>query len=445
MLNCRFWITSSIFTAILFAFALTASESLALGKSCNYQEKFSLAVHGGAVWRKTSHTKKETFISDQLKIGRERLAKGDKAIDVVGRIIAAMEDSGLFNAGKGSIANKSGEIEMDASIMDGKHLLAGAVASIRKLQNPIYAARIVMDKTPHVMMAGAPADKHLAKLGAAKVQQSYFLNSAQNFSDISLPSDIAPPQVNLHASLSSSRFVGVWGGVLNGRLNHIVILSEMNASGGKAIVAFGANEDLGIQSPITINATATFLNGFLIVETEKFRVAFQSTENGNLEAILSVKNGARVSGELKRRPDLLKKSGTVGAVAMDKCGDLAAGTSTGGFISKVPGRVGDSPIIGAGTYADNRSVAVSATGHGEYFIRFAVAHEIAARIRHGGETLVQATYRVVMKELKNNGGEGGVIAVDKNGEVVMMFNTKGMVRGRTTDKLSPKVETYFND
>lgn len=445
MMKHPLFISCALTVFALLAISLSVKDTHALGKNCKLQKKFSLAVHGGAVWGNVSHTKKETFIKTQLKISRERLKDGDKAIDVVEDIVAAMENSGLFNAGKGSIANKDGEIEMDASIMDGRHLRAGSVASIRKLQNPISAARKVMDDTPHVMMVGPPADEHLNQLGAKKVEQAYFLNSTQNFSDIILPNDLQLPKINTSEPIPAHKYTGVWGGVLDGKINHVVIFDEVSNDGANAIVAIGINEDLGISKPSTMKVKAKFLNEFLIVETKAFRVAYRINEAGNMEAILSVKNGGRATGKLQKRSDIIGKSGTVGAVAMDRCGNLAAGTSTGGFNSKLPGRVGDSPIIGAGTYADNRSVAVSATGHGEYFIRHAVAHEIAARVRHGKETLIQAAYKVIFKELKNDGGEGGVIAIDKNGEVVMLFNTDGMVRGRTTNNFKPKVETYSSN
>lgn len=438
-------IMCAFFVMTITTLTLPVENGHAFGKICNSQKKFSLAVHGGAVWGHTAHPQKEAFIKAQLVIGRSRLSNGDKALDVIETIIAAMENSGLFNAGKGSVANRAGEIEMDASIMDGRHLRAGAVASIRKLQNPIAAARLVMDNTPHVMMVGTPADRYLAQHGAKAVDQSYFLNSGQNFSNIALPDNIRLPKVDLLAPKSVAKFTGVWGGVLNGKVNHIVVLDKLTANGAEAVIALAANEDLGIPHPVIKRVNAKFLNEFLIVETDTFRIAYRSIKSGKVIAMLSVKNGGRATGELENRPDLVKKSGTVGAVAMDRCGDLAAGTSTGGFDSKLAGRVGDSPIIGAGTYADNRSVAVSATGHGEYFIRHAVAHEIAARFRHGKETLIQAVYRVVIKELKSSGGEGGVIAVDKNGKVVMLYNTDGMVRGRTTDTFSPAVFTYSSD
>lgn len=445
MLKNPLLIICSFTALIFFTITLLPDDGRAFGTTCNNQEKFSLAVHGGAVWGNVSHAKKEAFIKAQLVIGRARLSNGDKSVDVVESIISKMENSGLFNAGKGSIANRTGEIEMDASIMDGKHLNAGSVASIRKLQNPISAARLVMNSTPHVMMVGSPADQYLAQLGAKEVEQSYFLNSGQNFSDISLPSNIRLPEVDPASPKSVSQFTGVWGGVLDGKLNHVVILDNITANGAEAVIALGTSEDLGLPSSVTKQVKAKFMNGFLVVETNTFRIAYRSLGPNNLEARLSILNGGRASGKLENRPELLKKSGTVGAVAMDRCGDLAAGTSTGGFNSKLAGRVGDTPIIGAGTYADNRSVAVSATGHGEHFVRHAVAHEIATRVRHGGEKLAQAAYRVVLEELKNSGGDGGIIAIDNNGEIVMLYNTAGMVRGRTTDKFSPEVKTYSSD
>lgn len=211
------------------------------------------------------------------------------------------------------------------------------------------------------------------------------------------------------------------------------------------VISCGANEAFGLPGPRYIRAAAHFLNAFLIVETHAMRVAYRLGEGGSIEATLKSASGARASGVLRPRPDLAKRSGTVGAVALDRCGDLAAATSTGGFGSKTPGRVDGSPLIGAGTYAENRSAAVSATGHGEHFIRHAVAHEIAARVRHGGETLLQAAYRVIFRELKPIGAEGGIIANDRDGEIVMLFNTDGMVRGSTDHQVSPSVETYYSD
>ena len=432
--------------ALLLAIVLAGiPQAAAIDRQCSDQDNFSLALHGGAIWGQVSLPNKEAFLKTRLEIGRERLASGDRALDVVEAMIAAMEDSGLFNAGKGSIANLDGEVEMDASIMEGEFLRAGAVASIRRLQNPIEAARLVMDDTPHVMMVGEAADEQLSKLGAKQALPSYFLHSGENFSDIVLPKDLAPPEPDPENEGNRSPLAGVWAGSLDGRLNHVIVIDRVTETGADAIVAIGVNEAMGATESFTTQTRAGFLNDFLVVETNWFRIAYRLDDYGRLEALYSTRDGKRSSGLLKRKPELLDKNGTVGAVAMDRCGNLAAGTSTGGFTAKLPGRVGDSPIIGAGTYADNRTAAISATGHGEYFIRHAVAHEISARMRHGGETLIQAAYRVVMKELREAGGGGGIIAVDTQGNVVMLTNTDGMLRGRTTEALSPKVETYFND
>ena len=437
-------IATNLFAIVLLQI-IPVGKALGLGANCNAQSKYTLVIHGGAVWGKSAHTKKEEHIGNQLRIGRERLASGHKAVDVVTEIIASMEDSSLFNAGRGSIANTLGEIEMDASIMDGSNLQAGSVASMRSVKNPISAAKLVMDKTNYVMMVGASADKHLATIGAKIVTQDYFLYSGRKFADIVLPQQTKPIKVDPKTPPAVSKYTGVWAGVLAGKLNHILIIENIGAQGGEVVVALGANEGLGLSQPITLHTHAKFRNQFLIVETDKFRITYQATESGKIEAEISINNGRRASGVMENRPELLKPSGTVGAVALDRCGNLAAGTSTGGFGSKLPGRVGDSPIIGAGTYADNRSAAISATGHGEFFIRHAVAHQIAARIRHGKQTLSKAANQVIFDELLPAGGAGGIIATNKEGEIVMTYNTDGMVRGWTTNELPPQIATYSAD
>ena len=414
----------------------------AIDRTCSSHTNFSLAVHGGAVWGSASHAKKENFIEQALIAGRGHLKSGERALSVVQDIIVSLENSGLFNAGKASIANKQGDVEMDASLMEGRHLRAGAVASIRGLKNPILAARHVMDNTPHVMMVGPNAEDYLAGQGVERVDASYFLNNARSFSELSLPNNVKPPTVTMGVPTELAQFTGVWKGVLSGRLKHLVVIDDVSADGATAAIAFPATEDLGLSEPVSLIARAKFLNSFLVVESERFRVAYRVIKPGQLEVFFASQDKGRVSGTLENDPSVLKKSGTVGAVALDRCGNLAAGTSTGGFSNKLAGRVGDSPVIGAGTYADNRSAAISATGHGEYFIRHAVAHEIAARVRHAKQPLIRAVYQVIFKELKTAGGSGGVIAVDKAGDIVMLFNTDGMVRGSTTDKLSPSVHTY---
>ena len=423
----------------------STQPAMALGKQCKKQERFSFAVHGGAIWGSQSHEVKEEKLREVLLAGREQLKNGESALNVVEFAVKSMEDSGLFNAGKGGIANQAGEVELDASIMEGRHLRAGAVGSVRNLKNPISAARSVMNDTPHVMMVGPMADQHLTELGNEKVDQSYFSNSGKDFSDLTFPEGLEIPVANKSVPTEKARFTGVWAGVLEGRLRHVAIMENIGTEEGTVTLVLSRSEELGMPQPITVKVKATFLNDFLVAETDQVRMAYRLRKDGKLEVRLSNWKGGRASGHLKRNPDIIGKSGTVGAVALDRCGNLAAGTSTGGFNSKIPGRIGDSPIIGAGTYADNRGAAVSATGHGEYFIRHAVAHEIVARIRHGGQSLVKAAYQVIFKELGKSGGQGGVIAIDKDGEVVMLFNTDGMVRGRTTHLFRPKVDTYVSD
>lgn len=423
---------------------LPPSTAWALDRSCRAQNEFALAVHGGAVWGQVSHDQKERFIKDVLVDARARLAAGDKALDVVEAAIVAMEDSALFNAGQGSVANRAGEIEMDASIMSGRSLRAGAVASVRRLKNPIAAARLIMDKTRHVLLVGPSADDLLPTLGAEAADPADFLYASQNVSDVLLPDDItveaAPPEIESPWNMLN----GAWAGTLSGRLNHALVVERLTVEGATAVVAFGMNESAGVPEPSTHRLEAQLKNGFLTVANDGFHLSYR-LNGGALEAQASFVDGARLSGTLQRRDDLIQRGGTVGAVALDRCGDLAAGTSTGGFGSKMPGRVGDSPIIGAGTYADNRTAAISATGHGEFFIRHAVAHEVAARIRHGGQPLVEAAEAVVLEELVEAGGEGGIIAVDASGQIAMSFNTSGMVRGFVTDGHSPVVGTYSID
>lgn len=228
-----------------------------------------------------------------------------------------MEDSGLLNAGRGSARNRDGDVQMDAAVMDGQTGGAGAVAAVRHLRNPVCAARLVMERSGHVLLAGADAERFAVGLGAATVDSSYF---------------VAP-------------------------------------------------------------------------------------------------------GEQRAPPD----GDTVGAVARDLRGDLAAATSTGGIAGKVPGRIGDSPVIGAGTFADNASVAVSCTGQGEFFLRLVLAHELAALMRHGGLALAPAAARAIHEDLARAGGRGGLIAVSATGEVAMEANTAYMPRGCVTGAAGARV------
>lgn len=292
---------------------LFATSALADDGACDRREQFTLAIHGGAgsisgapePFRKVILEEAPAFMRGLLARGGDALAQGATSLDVVEAMLAAMEDSGLFDAGKGSFTNRAGNVEMDAAIMDGRTRNAGAVAAVRTLQNPIAAARIVMEQSDHVLLVGPEADAFAVAKGAAGVEPSYF-------------------------------------------------------------------EPL-VPAPVV--------------------------------------------------------GGTVGAVALDRCGDLAAATSTGGLPQKTPGRVGDSPIIGAGTYADNRTVAVSATGQGEYFMRLVLAHDISAMTEYQELTLEEAVARAIHQKLTSSGGSGAVIAINARGQSAAAFNTEIMLRG----------------
>ena len=294
----------------------------------------TLVIHGGAgtITRSQMSPELESqyrkTLEASLRAGHAVLKEGRPALDAVETAIRVLEDSPLFNAAKGAVFTHSGTNELDAAIMDGKTMSAGAVAAVTIIRNPISAARAVMEKSEHVMMIGKGAEIFATSQGLEIVDPTYF-----------------------------------W--------------------------------------------------------TERRWKELQTA---------LVKEGRESSSEM-RPVSGDQKFGTVGAVALDREGNLAAGTSTGGMTNKRFGRVGDSPIIGAGTYASNSSCAVSATGHGEYFIRYTVARDIAARMEFGGMTVAEAANRVVMTTVNRAGGTGGVIALDRQGNVAMPFNTAGMYRG----------------
>jgi beta-aspartyl-peptidase (threonine type) len=279
-------------------------------------------------------------LSAALTAGFAVLNRGGSSLDAVEAAIRPLEDSPLFNAGKGAVFTHDGKNELDASIMDGRNRKAGAVAEVTIVKNPITAARAVMEKSPHVMMVGKGAELFATQQGLEIVDPSYF-----------------------------------W--------------------------------------------------------TERRWKALQKELMANPQSsALLLDHGDE------------RKFGTVGAVALDKEGNLAAGTSTGGMTNKQYGRVGDSPIIGAGTFAENATCAVSATGHGEFFIRYTVAADIAARMRYRGDSLKKAAEDVINGTLKEVGGEGGVIALDAAGNVAMPFNSEGMYRGWIGPDGVPHVAIY---
>lgn len=301
--------------------------------------KIAIAIHGGAGTIRRGDLTPEleaeyrAALEQALRAGYAVLEAGGSSLDAVVAAIVVMEDSPLFNAGKGAVFTNAGTNELDAAIMDGSNLAAGAVAGVKRVKNPIKLARAVMEKSPHVLLIGEGAEAFAAEQGIEMVDPSYFFTERR------------------------------WEQ-----------LQRAKAQEGGT------------------NAAAT----------------------GPRRAELG--------------PDDLEL-GTVGAVALDRAGNLAAGTSTGGMTNKRWGRVGDVPIIGAGTYADNETCAVSATGHGEYFIRNVVAHDICSIVRYTGAPLAEAAERVVMQKLVERGGEGGVIAIDRAGNIVMTFNSEGMYRG----------------
>ena len=294
--------------------------------------EFSIAIHGGAgtITRKNMTPGKENAYRSKLKetlnVGYSILNKGGTSLDAVEATIRIMENSELFNAGKGAVFTNAGTNELDASIMDGSNLKAGAVARVKTVKNPISAARKVMEETWHVMLSGDGADKFAKEQGLDIVDPSYFYTQRR------------------------------W------------------------------------------------------------------------ESLKKIQ---------------VEKHGTVGCVALDKHGNLAAGTSTGGLTNKRWGRVGDSPIIGAGTYANNQTCAVSGTGQGEYFIRGNVAYDVSAIMEYKGKSVGEAAQNVIRK-LSDMGGNGGIITMDSKGDISMPFNTAGMYRGFRKAGQAAEIFIYKN-
>ena len=299
--------------------------------------KYAIAIHGGAgtILKSTMTPEKEVAytqaMQDAINAGETILKNGGAALDAVELAIVSLENNPLFNAGKCSVFTKTGKHEMDACIMNGKDLTAGAVAGVSNIKNPISLSRAVMEKSEHVFLAGLGALDFAKKINAKFEDDDYFF--------VQMRYD------QLQMALKSDTMI----------LDHI--------------------ED-----------------------------TFETGE---------------------------KKFGTVGAVAIDIHGNLAAGTSTGGMTNKNYGRVGDTPMVGAGTYANN-TCAISCTGHGEFFIRSVVAYDISCLMEYKGLSLKEACDIVVMDKLVKIGGEGGLIAIDKNGNIELPFNSEGMYRAKKT-------------
>jgi len=306
------------------------------------QDRYVLVIHGGAgtILRSQSTPEQEKRYKESLEqalsAGQAILQKGGKALDAVEAAVRVLEDNPLFNAGKGAVFTNQGRNELDAAIMDGQTLAAGAVAGVTIIRNPITAARAVMEKSEHVMLSGVGAELFAKERGVEIVDPSYFYT----------------PQ--------------------------------------------------------------------------RWRSLERARQRDSLELLKKMQEPVAMDDILARRKE---KYGTVGAVALDKHGNLAAATSTGGMTNKKWGRIGDAPIIGAGTYANNSSAAISCTGWGEYFIRLVMAKSICDQVEYGGKTLEQAANQLVMQKLPALGGDGGLIAVDKDGNIAMPFCTEGMYRG----------------
>jgi len=322
--------------------------------------KWAIVVHGGAgvIERKDLNPEQEAAyraaMNRAIQAGGAVLGKGGSALDAIEATIQLMEDDPLFNAGRGAVFTADGRNELDAAIMDGKTLAAGAVAGVTRTRYPISLARRVMEKSPHVMLISAGADRFSTEQGLEQAEPGWFYTERR------------------------------WRALEN-------LLKEQ----GLPIPP----QPAGIQ------------------------------EGG------SAANLAHDEG----------KKGTVGVVALDLNGNVAAGTSTGGTTGKRWGRVGDSPIIGAGTYASNTSCAVSATGTGEYFIRLAVAREICALVEYKKMKLQAAADEVIQKHLTALKGDGGIIAVTPDGQMAWSFNTSGMYRAKMSKDRPVEIAIYKDE
>ena len=310
---------------------------IVMSSALNSEENFGIVVHGGAgVMSGLSEESQQQIhkkIQEAVSRGYSILEEGGSSIDAVELAVSILEDSPLFNAGRGSVYTSDEIQEMDASIMEGENRLAGAVASVTTIKNPIKLARKVAEETKHILLVGDGAERFAREIGVDIVDKEYFYHKER------------------------------------------------------------------------------------------------------LERVLNSKN--KIS-KLNKGSD---KIGTVGAVALDRNGNIAAATSTGGMTNKMPGRVGDSPIIGSGTWAQNGVCGVSSTGHGEYFIKYQVAREVCVRIEYLNQTLENSAVSII-NELKELDASGGLIAIDHEGNIASPFNTKGMIRGSQTNKTNLKSEIY---
>jgi beta-aspartyl-peptidase (threonine type) len=326
-------------------------ETAAAAMANDNSGRWVLVIHGGAgggVKGTMAEEKEKEYLvklDEALNLGAKMLAKGGTSLDAVEAVIRFMENCPLFNAGVGAVLNEEGRAELDAAIMDGQSGMAGAVAGVSIIKNPISAARRVMEKSNHVLIIGKGAEIFAKKQGVELVEPAYFITPERQ------------------------------------------------------------------------------------QEWEKWK----SKKTGN--------PGNNQAKPVNPTPGQ-EKHGTVGAVALDQQGNLAAGTSTGGMMGKMVGRVGDTPIIGAGTYANNKTCAVSATGYGEYFMRDVVAYDLSAMMEYSGITIEKAGQIIIMDKLTQQKANGGLIAVDKDGNICLPFNTNAMFRGFAKSSGEHEVAIY---
>lgn len=344
-----------------------------------------IAIHGGAgaLARSAMTADKEreytAALTAILSAGQAVLAAGGSAMEAVTEAVRLLEECPLFNAGVGAVFTSAGTHEMDAAVMDGAGLRCGAVAGVSRVRSPVAAARAVMEHSRHVLFVGEGAEAFARSQGLELVDPSYFSTEARREQLLRAQRDTPDAAVLDHDG--QMRVAGVQQAVAKP--------AEREGAGREGVGREGEDRE-GTAASASSSAAAP----------------------------------QAVSGPL----DDSRKFGTVGAVALDAQGRLAAATSTGGMTNKQPGRVGDSPLIGAGTYA-NHLCAVSATGTGEMFIRAVAAYDVAAQMEYAGAPLEQAAARVVDEKLPAIGGQGGLVAVDAEGNVALPFNTEGMYRG----------------
>ena len=393
----------------LFFFEKAIAQTTAPAKG-----KFVLVIHGGAgtILKSQMTPEKEKAYIDALNEALEKgsaiLSKGGSALDAVEASVRVLEDNPLFNAGKGAVFTNEGKNELDAAIMNGKTLEAGAVAGVTTIKNPISAARVVMEKSSHVMMVGKGAEQFAKQQGMEIVDPSYFYTESRwKGLEKAKKEDSAIKLISQFDEVSMARKK---------------TLDSLENAAKKANTA----ERKGIMLKLD-SLQKESANEMKLLEEFKKEIADTTLKSKIL---------------IRQYENKDYKYGTVGAVALDQNGNLAAATSTGGMTNKKFGRVGDAPIIGAGTYANNKTVAISGTGWGEYFIRLVMAKSISDMMEFGKIKLKAAAEEMIMKRLPALGGDGGLIAVDKDGNIAMPFCTEGMYRGYLKEGGKKVVEIY---